>query len=98
MFENSLLRIAAINGSYNEVVANLYHGADPNDQDVVGCTALHWAVDGSFFKIVELLLKKGARVDINNAINVTPLILARQRGNDGITRLLNRHADSAVAA
>src|SRR5262249_24893276 len=51
-------------------------GADPNQVDGDGMTALDWATLGNHAGTVELLLKKGARVDHVDKFGMTPLLYA----------------------
>ncbi len=53
-----------------------------------GLTALHWAVLRGLEEFVKLLLKEGARTDIENSQGDTPLMVAAKRGNFNIVKLL----------
>jgi ankyrin repeat protein len=54
---------------------------DVNEQDVMGNTALHYAVCFSeceiIIPIIELLIKHGANINIKNRFNQTPLDIAK---------------------
>ena len=54
-------------------------------------TALNHAVLGGFKDRVELLLRRGARVDIRNSLGKTPLEVAREFGHGDICDLLERY-------
>lgn len=64
-------------------------GADPNEADARGETALHWAISrGRSAQIVEALLKAGAAVDAKRSDGRTAYALARQTGHVEIAALL----------
>ncbi len=63
-------------------------GADINDVQRDGMSALHWAVWYDHASMVAWLLKNGARADAPNRYEVRPLAIACQNGNDEIVRLL----------
>lgn len=50
-------------------------------------TALHYAIIGGFKDRIELLLKRGARVDVPNSMGQTALEVARVYGRDYIQAL-----------
>ena len=72
-------------------------GADVNDVNDAGNTALHYAAQTGSTRIVEFLASKGARLDVQNYQGKTPLDLAK-----GATRALEpeeKHAlDRAMRA
>lgn len=69
-------------------------GADPNQKDNRGISALDFASRMGYSRIVELLLNGGANPDIQDNNLNTPLMSASTRGNDEIVRiLLERNAD-----
>lgn len=80
----------AVSGGHQEVVTALVEsGADVNPaEDWVYNTALHTAVRAGDLAMVELLLGYGARPQVRNYKNQTPLDLAVESGNDEIARLL----------
>jgi ankyrin repeat protein len=51
-------------------------GIDPNDQTVTGDTALHIAAKCGHFLAIELLVARGALIDLPNQNKETPLMLA----------------------
>lgn len=68
-------------------------GADPNAQlsnPNFGYTALCWAIDAGNKSIVEVLIKKGANVNMD-AGGVTALMRAADSGDEEMVKLLIRH-------
>lgn len=63
------------------------------DKNERGGTALHLAVSGNEYEIVEILLKNGADVDIVNKLSQTPLDVAIDKEWPDIATLLR---DAAV--
>lgn len=65
-------------------------GADVNDRDYAGNTALHDAALKGHYEIVKLLLDHGAIIDIRSGVDDldTPLIDATSRGHLEIVKLL----------
>lgn len=59
-------------------------------------TALNHAVLGGFKDRVELLLRRGARIDIKNSLGQTPLDVARDFGHDDICDLLERYPTQRI--
>lgn len=59
--------------------ALLDHGANPNQQDIIGNTPLHLAVCSSKLDIVILLLKNGANCNASDNTGRTPLGLAKSK-------------------
>ena len=62
-------------------------GADINCPDNNGNTPLHLAVEGSD-EAVELLICRGARIDLMNKKGDTPLLVAKKRGRTSQMRML----------
>ena len=87
---------AAAQGDYVEVSRLLHSGATANDKDLDDdLSVLHYAVSGGHEKIIDLLLRRGALVDMPTAEGLTPLGIASQKGSARIvTRLL--HAGASV--
>ena len=73
-------------------------GANPNDEQPDGATALHWAVYLEDYVMVERLLEAGADVNAVNRLNASALYLAAKEGSaELILLLLDAGADPNVA-
>lgn len=84
---------AAGNDRPTAVKTLLEHGADPNAETDDNVTALISAVAAGSLESVELLVKRGAKVNVN-AGGVTPLHIAADNGNEKlISCLLEAGAD-----
>lgn len=66
----------------------LSRGANPNIKDLKGNAALHFAALLGFQEGAELLLSRGAQVNLGNSSGETPLIIAVQQRNIPMIRLL----------
>ena len=66
----------------------LQRGAEVNDGQPDGMTALHWTVYYDETQVAEILLKAGADAKAANRYGVTPLSLACTNGNSQIVELL----------
>lgn len=68
----------------------LLRGTDvnPNEQDAVGNTPLHYAVKGKAMEVVRTLLAKGANSAIKNKEGQSPLKLAIIQNNSSLVSLL----------
>jgi ankyrin repeat protein len=77
----------------------LTRGADPNRRDPGGWTALiHATYFGASDDVLNLLIDKGANVNVQNDRGVTALYLAAASGHENQVRLLlNRGADPRIA-
>uniref|UniRef100_A0A2K6SR41 Ankyrin repeat domain 7 n=1 Tax=Saimiri boliviensis boliviensis TaxID=39432 RepID=A0A2K6SR41_SAIBB len=72
----------------------LNYGADPNLMDFCYNTALHYAVCGKSFSLVEKLLKHKADLEAKNKDGCTPLLLAVIKCNPKMLKfLLDKGAD-----
>jgi ankyrin repeat protein len=78
--------------------ALLAEGANPDDADADGTTALHWAVHGGHAALADALIKAGAKVDAVNRYGVPPLYLAAENGDAALTKLLLEHGADADTA
>lgn len=89
--------LVAVSNNYPEIVEFLLESkADPNVQDHFRCgadTPLHEAVKQSSARILKLLLASGADPDAQNAERLTPLELAKQRGNSHLVHLMEARLD-----
>ena len=86
------LMYAAGEGRFDVVKYLINHGADvskTNEQ-----TALHYAIENGHLKVVELLLSKGAGIDVEDKWCCTPLMLAARTGHsDILLYLINQGVD-----
>ncbi|CAO2038326.1 unnamed protein product [Urochloa humidicola] len=87
----------AINGAHVATVRYLLdHGANPDKVDDKGFTSLHIAAEEGYCKIVEILLLKGASVDVLSNRG-TPLHLAATNGHHKTVKILLDHNADAGA-
>ncbi len=85
---------AAMRGDAAAVAALLGRGADVNEPQSDGATALHWAVYEDRPELAAQLIDAGADVTARNRAGVTPLSLAAETGNAAmVERLLDAGAD-----
>jgi ankyrin repeat protein len=70
------LSLAIINGQLEIVQLLLVNGANPNSQNIDGCTALHVAATKSNPAITKALLQKGADPNLEDEIGWTPFYFA----------------------
>ncbi|XP_058876965.1 ankyrin repeat domain-containing protein 54-like isoform X2 [Acipenser ruthenus] len=75
------LREAANGNDVETVQLLLSHGADPNQRDGLGNTALHLAACTNHVPVITALLRGGARVDALDRAGRTPLHLAKSKLN-----------------
>lgn len=97
----TLLHIAARQGSLDLAVVTLGHGLPPHAQlsklSRDGQTALHVAVAGGHEAIVALILESHASPDQRSTSGETPLLVACRQGTESIVRrLIEAHADTDV--
>ena len=83
--------IAGMNGNTGCIAALMEAGTDINSKDRAGFTALHRAAMNGWYSTVELLLKSGAKKEIQNLYQETALDLAKnaQREDSG-AKVINR--------
>lgn len=85
---------AAEQGDHDKVMALVADGADVNQAQVDGTTALHWAAYRDDAPLADVLLEADANPVMENRYGVTPLYLACLNGNASlISELLQRGAD-----
>ena len=66
----------------------LRQGAEVNQQQADGATALHWGAYVDDLSIVGALLRSGAKANVANDLGITPLMLACSNRNHDIVGLL----------
>lgn len=79
---------AAAKGDSAGVKALLAKGAEANEENADGVTALMLAAGRGHGEIVELLLAKGAEVNAKSSTGLTALIFAANQGHAGIVKAL----------
>ncbi|ETS76986.1 hypothetical protein PFICI_10860 [Pestalotiopsis fici W106-1] len=86
----SLLPLGEASAFGNHIIvrAILDSGANPNDRDRDGWSAIHWAAEEGHLNIVGLLLNKGANVNAVSSYGTSPLHCAANGGHDSIVNLL----------
>ena len=89
---------AAKSGAAADVRQLLKSGANPNEADADGTSALHWAVHQGAVDSVQALLKGGAAVDAENRYGIRPAYLAAENGDAATMRLLLEAGADARAA
>lgn len=99
LFTTSPLLDAVKHGDLQAVRAQLKAGANVNQPEGDGATALHWAAHRDSVDLVTLLLDAGAKAGASNDLGVTPLHLAAANRNAAIMRLLlDKRADANAPA
>lgn len=79
---------AAQNGDTVAIDRLLGGGADVNERDEHGWTALNWAAGKGDAKMVAMLLERGADVALIGRDNRTPLMIAKAAGRRDVVTLL----------
>jgi len=69
---NNLILIGAQKGNSNLVKLLCMRGLDCNHQNNKGNTALHYAIDGKFMKVIDVLLEFGADEKLENNDGMSP--------------------------
>ena len=54
-------------------------------------TPLHWAAYGGQKAVAELLIERGANINLKDKLNLTPLDLAVRYGGEDVAELLRQH-------
>ncbi|WP_308307504.1 ankyrin repeat domain-containing protein [Streptomyces sp. ISL-10] len=88
---------AAVGGHTGVVRALLAAGATPDRRELLGFTALTWAVGQGHAETAEALLEHGADPDLTCPSGEPPLVVAARRGSPSTVRALLRHGASARA-
>lgn len=93
-----LLHVAASNNNIPIAQALLRHGADIDEQDIRGNTALHQAAENYWHTdMISFLLENGGRPDTQNNAGKTPLGIAQRNGASDASGLLARATDRLIA-
>ncbi|MFF8846869.1 ankyrin repeat domain-containing protein [Streptomyces sp. NPDC015127] len=86
---------AAVGGHTDVVRALLAAGATPDRRELLGFTALAWAVGQGHADTVEALLEHGADPDLVSPNGDPPLVVAARRGSPSTVRALLRYGAGA---
>jgi ankyrin repeat protein len=86
-YYESVARLAAANDAPG-VQSLLSQGKSPNDTDDAGHAGLHIAAINGNAKIVAILIKGGAQIDIKDPLGDTPLFYAADRDQPDICKML----------
>ncbi len=85
----TVLMTAAYSGSVEGVKSLIARGADVNAREnVMGQTALMWALSQEHMNIVPMLIDAGADVRAKSKSGFSPLLFAARQGNTNAVRLL----------
>ncbi|KAF5899556.1 fibronectin type 3 and ankyrin repeat domains protein 1, partial [Clarias magur] len=84
------LMLACFAGHLDIVKHLRVFGATWQSQDMNGCTALHWAVDGAHVPVIDFLIEDGCEVDAHDTVSEwTPLMrVSAISGNADVASLL----------
>lgn len=85
---SSPLQVAALNGKLQTVKILLKAGANIEQKDAEGATALFYAAFNNNIDMMKLLMEAGAKINAKDKNNHTPLFTAAIRGNTEAIRLL----------
>lgn len=87
---------AARQGKFALVETMLAQGADPNQQDANGMTALMYAAIRNNLRMIQLLLKNGSRLDVKSKSGYTAIKLAAFFENLEAHNALRQHAGKSA--
>ncbi len=92
VYGNTPLHVAAQYDSKLEIVEFLLdkNASGINDVNNNGSTPLHVATQGNKPSTVKLLLNRGARIEVKDSRNRTPLDLAKQEGYTNIVQMIEQ--------
>jgi len=77
-------------GKIQDLGASLSSGADPNEQDESGWTALNWAAGKGALDCIQVLLKHGADPVLTGRDSRTPSMIARAAGHRTVAEALEQ--------
>lgn len=90
------LMYLAIKGETKRAAALIERGAEVNQE---GWTALHYAATVGNLELIDVLVKRGAKLDARAPGGTTPLMMAARHGRvEAAKRLLGAGADSTLRA
>ena len=75
-------------GAAAEIIVYLKNGADPNCTDHNASTPLHLAAAAGMRKTAEVLLSRGARLELTDRWGATPAACAEREGHHSLLDLL----------
>jgi uncharacterized protein len=93
-FIRTILSVVATHGFVKTLKAMIASGADVNQRDTWGGTALF---DAAYFgqrEVVKILLRAGAKTNLKRRDGATPISAARERGFPEIAELIAKHSQS----
>jgi ankyrin repeat protein len=103
VYSRALMSYCNNKASLNQIRKAIFDGADVNYRDVCDNTPLHKATNIKFASAIELLIKNGANVNVQNDLGYTPLmnVIASgswmfskdTRGKKSISLLIDAGAD-----
>merc|ERR1712228_369164 len=94
-----LLHIASSKGKYLIATKLIEYGANINETDRYGTTAMHWAATSGQIKIIRLLLHHQANINKCDILDMTPLHSAAHSGRVKTTKYLLRNgADPSIVS
>ena len=94
--KNISLIQASRTGNIAAVQQNLNQETVDINEQVVGCTALHYACFYNHIKVVQLLVENNANIDIQNTSGLTPFSWSVEIGNREIVEYLLDKCDPSI--
>jgi len=86
--ENALIIATKINEVYG-IETLLNYGVNVDQQDIMGNTALHYAVEIENPQLVKMIMMKKPKMDLKNVKNKTARIIAEEIGNKAVLEVLD---------
>jgi ankyrin repeat protein len=94
--EKYFLHKKTLESNLEGVQEAISQGADLNELDNLGHTALHWAVFGGYYNIVKKLLEAGANPNVISEDGVSPKWRAQDFGLKQIEELLTSYGGKVL--
>ncbi|XP_055604400.1 uncharacterized protein LOC129752655 [Uranotaenia lowii] len=92
-----VLHMLAVESKSAELLARILPSLDPNCEDLIGRTPLHYAAQNNSVEVIQFLLEAGSNLHHQESSGATPLIRAIAQGHlEAYRTLLNAGADSGV--